>query len=336
MDIEMLEFRAACIQAAREFFIQNNYLELDTPSLSESLIPETCLEVFRTEYIEPDGKKKIPLFLVPSPEVFIKPVIAQTKRSVFQLSKCYRNVESKGNIHSPEFSMLEYYTVNANYLDSVKITEKFFLFVLEKIKNFPLASPFILDALKSGFECLTMNEAFIKYAGFSLAKENSVRALGFHAERLGLGSAEKYADWKQDDLYELILVHAIEPNLPRNKAVALLDYPAFVPCLAAEKNETVYNTKNEALNWKTMERWEVYLNGVELANCYTECRDKEKIDAYFQTENALKQKHALVPHPPVTDFGKICANMPPCSGVAMGFDRFIMLLTGRKTLGGVL
>ena len=109
-----------------------------------------------------------------------------------------------------------------------------------------------------------------------------------------------------------------------------------MPCLAAENSEKVLNKKNEVLEWKTVERWEVYLNGVELANCYTEERDKNKINSYFKNENELKQKNALVPHPPVKDFGKICSKMPPCSGVAMGFDRLIMLLAGKKTLDFVI
>ncbi len=193
-------------------------------------------------------------------------------------------------------------------------------------------APLVSGSIKNGFELLTMDEAFQKYAGFSLAKENSVLELAQHAERLGLGEKEKYEAWEQDDLYELILVHAVEPKLPKNKLIALLDYPAFVPCLAVEKSESIVNSQNKKIEWKTMERWEVYLNGVELANCYSECRDKNKIDNYFAEEDKLKQKHALVPHPAIKNFGETCSKMPKCSGVAMGFDRLIMLLCARSSL----
>ena len=108
MDLETLQFRARTMQRIREFFIQRGYLELDTPALSSHLIPESCLEVFRTEYIYPGTQEATPLYLVPSPEVHIKPLIARHKVSMFQLSKCYRNLESCGRIHSPEFTMLEY------------------------------------------------------------------------------------------------------------------------------------------------------------------------------------------------------------------------------------
>ena len=121
MDLEMLKFRANIMQRIRNFFIKKGFLELDTPALSRDLIPETCLEVFKTEYIKPWSEEKIPLYLVPSPEIYIKKIISQHKTNVFQLSKCYRNIESVGNIHSPEFTMLEYYQMNISYMDTADI-----------------------------------------------------------------------------------------------------------------------------------------------------------------------------------------------------------------------
>ena len=123
MDLERLRFRARIMQNIRRFFIERGYLELDTPALSCDLIPETCLEVFKTDYIKNAAHAKTAgrthiqssaLYLVPSPEIYIKKIIAQHKVNVFQLSKCYRNAESCGRIHSPEFTMLEYYTMNAD------------------------------------------------------------------------------------------------------------------------------------------------------------------------------------------------------------------------------
>ena len=98
MDLERLKFRSQVIQNIRSFFTNKGYLELDTPALSPDLIPETCLEVFKTEYIEPWSGRTRNLYLVPSPEIYIKKIIAQHNISVFQVSKCYRNVESTGRI----------------------------------------------------------------------------------------------------------------------------------------------------------------------------------------------------------------------------------------------
>ena len=126
MDLERLKFRSQVIQNIRSFFTNKGYLELDTPALSPDLIPETCLEIFKTEYIEPWSGRTRNLYLVPSPEIYIKKIIAQHNISVFQVSKCYRNVESTGRIHSPEFTMLEYYTMDADYKDTAAITEELF------------------------------------------------------------------------------------------------------------------------------------------------------------------------------------------------------------------
>ena len=339
MDIESLEFRAACIQAARNFFISHGYLELDTPALAAALIPESCLEVFRADYLKPfktDEQAHIPLFLTPSPEVFIKPIIAQHKRSVFQLSKCYRNVEAVGAIHHPEFTMLEYYTMHADYKDSILLTENFLQAMVQAAKPLAVADQSACEIIAQPFLQLTMDEAFKRYAGFSLAEASSPQALAAQAEHLGLGPYAQYEQWAWDDLYELLLVHCIEPQLPLHRPVALIDYPARVPCLAQEQSEYYLTSAGTPVEWKTKQRWEVYINGVELANCYTEERDASAIDQYVQQETALKAKTARVPHPAVQNFGELCAKMPPCSGTALGFDRLIMLLAGKTSLAPFL
>ena len=339
MDEAAIEFRAACLQAARNFFIAHGYLELDTPALAPALIPESCLEVFRTEYLRPfktGERAAIPLFLVPSPEVFIKPIIAAYGRSVFQLSKCYRNCESVGRIHAPEFTMLEYYTMQANYKDSIVLTEAFLRAMAQAVGGMPLADPELCAALSKPFLRLTMEEAFKRYAGFSLAETETSQELAVHAKRLGLNSGAQYEDWTWDDLYELLLAHCIEPQLPTDVPVALIEYPARAPCLARERTETLTAADGRSLMWKIKERWEVYVRGVELANCYTEAREADEINRYFAEEAAVKNAAAQVPHPVPNNFGAICARMPPCSGTAMGFDRLIMLLGGKKTLAPFL
>jgi lysyl-tRNA synthetase class 2 len=105
--------------------------------------------------------------------------------------------------------------------------------------------------------------------------------------------------------------------------VALMDYPAFVPCLAQKKADG-----------RTMERWELYIRGIELANCYSEATDTGEIGRFFETEAVAQARTALVPHAVDREFPHI--QLPRCSGVAMGLDRLIMILTGRSTIDGVL
>lgn len=325
----MLQIRAQKLQAVRNFFIEKNYLELDTPALSPDLIPETCLEVFKTDYVEPWENKIRPLYLVPSPEIYIKKILAQHPVNVFQLSKCYRNVESVGRIHNPEFTMLEYYTMNADYKDSIAITEDLFKKLIPPV---PENGHDAFRTLRPPFMQLTMDEAFEKYAGFRLSECQEIKELAQQALNAGIAEPvdAPFHTWQWDDLYELIFVQCVEQQLPCDKPVLLTDYPEQSACLAKDKPE-----KNGGQpRWK--QRWELYCGGIEIANCYTEETQSEKIKAYFESESGLKKKHARIPHAVDKNYWQLFRKFPDCSGVALGFDRLLMALTGRTEISSVL
>jgi len=329
MDIELLQERSRIFRAIRLFFDSKGYLEVDTPILAPHLIPETCLEVFKTEYmLPPDSQGRIrkkEYYLVPSPELWMKQLIAQHRQSLYQISKCFRNGESTGRLHSPEFTMLEYYTLDADYRDSIGITEELFRAVLPKDAPRDLQPPFLQ---------ITMEEAFQTWAGFPLylVAAQGREAMAEEARRLGLPVPD-FLDL--GDLYNLIFVHTVEPKLPREQPVVLMDYPAFVPCLAKNCKGTL-----------AKERWELYVRGIELANCYTEESDPDEIRHYFSAEGAEKRKTALIPHEIDEQYWQVFQGrkdtqgnlkpFPPCSGVAMGLDRLVMALVGRSTIDSVL
>jgi lysyl-tRNA synthetase class 2 len=329
MDLEMLQTRAAIMRETRAFFEKRGYLELDTPLMAPDLIPESCLEVFKTDYYPPGTTRETmaaaaePRWLAPSPEIWIKRLLARYPVNMFEICHCFRNGESRGFQHNPEFTMLEYYSVEADYLDSLALTEEFLAHLAER---FPQARPLL------PIERLTMAEAFERWAGFDLyeaaAKADLSAPGGLEAEarRLGL---DPMPGLGVAALYDLIFIQAVEPNLPKDRSVALLDYPAFVPCLA--KDKTAPSGEDGA---KTKERWELYTGGVELANCYSEETEAAAIGRFFAAEAAEKEAAALVPHK--TDSGFLSGGLPRSSGVAMGLDRLIMALTGRKTIDAVL
>ena len=314
MDLHMLRERARIIRQVRSFFDERNYLELDTPLLSPDLIPESCLEVFETHRIFPSGSSR-PYWLIPSPEIWMKKIIARHRTSVYQVCKCFRNGESTGFLHNPEFTMLEYYTVHADYLDSLALTEDLFTFLSSK---HPCLCP--------PFERMTVAEAFARYAGFDLfAAAEKAGGLETEARKLGLDPAP---GMETAVLYDLIFIHAVEPRLKQNRPVALLDYPAFVPTLA-----------RHSADGKTVQRWELYSNGIELANCYSEETDAARVRDFFEHEAAEKARQALVRHSVDHGYWKHFAGsspFPACSGVALGLDRLIMALLGRSTIDAVL
>jgi lysyl-tRNA synthetase class 2 len=331
MDIKMVRERARIFREIRSFFDCRGYVEVDTPLLAPDLIPETCLEVFETAYRAPEGSRlrgTRPYWLIPSPEIWMKKLLACHRVSLYQICRCFRNGESLGRLHSPEFTMLEYYTVDADYGDSLELTEALFEALLEG--RFPESEA--PPDLRPPFLRITVAEAFARWAGFDLFEAVQRGGLEAEARRLGLdpmpglGTAE---------LYHLIFVHAVEPALPRDRPAALLDYPAFVPCLAKVK-----------AGGEAVERWELYVRGIELANCYSEETDPEAVRRYFEREGAAKQREALVPHGIDGDYWRTFlprrdaegeeAPFPRCSGVALGLDRLVMALTGTSAIDGVL
>ncbi|MCL2042764.1 MAG: LysR family transcriptional regulator [Treponema sp.] len=319
MDLELLHERARIIRQTRSFFDTRGYLELDTPLLSPDLIPESCLEVFATSRILPGGLSK-PYWLIPSPELWMKKIIAQHRVSVYQICKCFRNGESAGFLHNPEFTMLEYYTVGANYLDSLELTEALFACLSQQQD-----SAYARTRFNPPFERLTVAEAFSRYAGFDLfAAAEKPYGLADEARRLGLeppsGDSVTTAN-----LNDLIFIHAVEPHLKQQQPVFLLDYPAFVSTLAKRGQDGT-----------TVERWELYYNGIELANCFSEETDPQRVRDFFEHETKAKQQQSLVQHHVDHDYWKIFQGFPACSGVALGLDRLIMALLGRSTIDSVV
>ncbi|MCL2231024.1 MAG: LysR family transcriptional regulator [Treponema sp.] len=346
MDLEILQQRAAIIKNIRSFFDNKNYLELDTPLLCPDLIPESCLEVFETKRLYPNGSRKenSSLYLIPSPEIWMKKIIAKHRVNVFQICKCFRNGESIGRLHNHEFTMLEYYTMDAGYMDSLALTEELFNFLTANHKDeefLPRTTRTIAFGTnhtneKFLFERITVAEAFKKYAGFDLfeAAAQGADSMAAQAKKLGL---EPMPDMTVAQLYDLIFIHAVEPHLKTDKPFALLDYPAFVPCLA-----------KLSANGQTVERWELYWDGIELANCFSEETNAQNVKEFFINEEAklkqrtqLKQcaqkdKDAVVLHKVDHDYWKIFENFPRCSGVAIGLDRLIMALLGKQSIDGVM
>jgi lysyl-tRNA synthetase class 2 len=254
----------------------------------------------------------------------MKKLIALHRTSMYQICKCFRNTESRGHLHSPEFSMLEYYTLDAGYLDSLALTEELFSHLL------PLSDENSAAVLRPPFLRITMEESFRRWAGFSLFEcaAAGTNAMEAEARRLGLDPPQGL---NTAALYDLIFIHAVEPSLPQDRVAAILDYPAFVPCLARKGKDG-----------QTMERWELYAKGIELANCYTEETDPQAVRLYFEAEAAEKEKSALVRHGMDQNYwknflpGKDGKPFPACSGVALGLDRLIMALWGKSSIDTVL
>ena len=318
MNIKAIEERSTLMQAMRSWFSQNGYLEVSTPLLSTNLIPEPTIANFSTRLIsEFMGERE--LYLVPSPEVHMKRIIAETHRSIYQISRCFRNREQMGSHHNPEFTMLEYYTVGADDEASIGITER--LLADTALEGTP-------EHVLPPFRRMTVAEACHTYAEVDLDTVQSTTRLRKEALRLGLSVGDEPESW--EETFNRIFLNFVEPNLPQDKPLVLSEYPSRIECLAKKIPGRPYR-----------KRWELYAGGLDLANCYDEERDAQVVADYYAAQYAILVSQRSVTGEVIPDidlsFPAIFdAQFPQCSGVAMGIDRLLMLQGRHKTIGDLI
>ncbi|MCX7028895.1 MAG: elongation factor P--(R)-beta-lysine ligase [Spirochaetes bacterium] len=300
----------------REFFAGNGYVEVDTPCLTPFLIPEPAIEVFSTAF-HPAAGGSVEMYLAPSPELWMKRLIAAGSGSIFQMAKSFRNGDLGGRLHNPEFRLLEWYTVGASCHDQIATTE-------ELVSRLLSADPPETHAERLGppFRVMTMQEAFRDLAGMDLAR---CMATGDLIEAARSRGADARDDWTWEQAFHGVFLAAVEPRLPRDRPLVLTDWPAQVPTTARRRPGTPW-----------AERWELYLDGVEVANCYTEETDPREVDR-FMADEARRQRDARVVPRVDEGYGRLFAGgFPDCAGVALGVDRLEMVFRGERSLEGVI
>jgi elongation factor P--(R)-beta-lysine ligase len=311
-----LERSERFVREIRAFFSERGHVEVETPCLAPYLIPEPAIAVFATEF-HPAAGEAVPLFLAPSPELWMKRLLAAGSGSIFQVARAFRDGDFGGPLHNPEFRLLEWYTVGAGYRDQVATTEALLDRLLAAVAP---SSP--ATSLRPPFRVMTMAEAFRECAGLDLARLGETAALIEAGRTLG---ADARDDWTWEQAFHGAFLAAVEPRLPRDRPLVLSDWPAAVPTTARRRAGTPW-----------AERWELYLDGVEVANCYTEETDPTAV-ARFLAEEAARQRTARVVPRVDAGYGRLFAGgFPACSGVALGVDRLQMVFRGERSLEGVI
>ena len=303
MDLATIRRRAEILAGVRSFFARRGYTEVDTPLLAGELIPEPAIEVFRVAWRSARDALERELYLVPSPELWMKRLLAEGSGDIFEICHCFRNVEEQGPHHAAEFSMLEWYTLGASYLESLEVTQ-------DLLRHLGFTRP---------VERASVSELFQEHASIDLAPLDTEASIRKAAADAGL-SVSAESDW--EECFNKLFLSFVEPELARRGAVFVLDYPASIPTLARRKGLGPF-----------AERWELYIDGVELANCYSEETDRETLRGYLARETARKAA-ALVPHEPDRLLAEL--DLPACSGVALGLDRLAMVLLGLRSIEQVI
>ncbi|HUW21152.1 MAG TPA: EF-P lysine aminoacylase EpmA [Candidatus Bathyarchaeia archaeon] len=318
---QRFQVRSRIIDRTRRFFKRRHFLEVQTPVLTPRLIPESYLEYFQTELLDKMGRKRL-AFLTTSPEMWHKKLLAAGSGNIFEITKSFRNTDIGGHFHNPEFTLLEWYRINTDYGETMADCEELIRFLNHGKAKLEYQGQ-VVDISKP-FEKLSVIEAFSRFAG--MAEDELFDEKKFRNTALKKGYRIKDDDdWSI--IFELILLKEVEPNLGYKKPALLYNFPSqFAPLAKTSQTDS-----------RVKERFELFLFGIELADAYTELTDPEEQKSRFEEEISLRKKMGKIDCPPDWDFvAALRSGLPPCSGVALGIDRLVMVFTDQISIDEVL
>lgn len=312
--LEVLKLRARLLERTRAFFSERGVLEVETPILSSAASTDPALASFTTRYLGPLFPRGQTFYLHTSPEFPMKRLLAAGSGSIYQICKVFRDGEA-GWLHNPEFTLLEWYRVGFDHHRLMDETVE-------------LVTPLLTPTLNlNPSERLTYREAFLRHAQIdphtATASDYSTAATthGINASR-ELMQQYDTAVWR-----DLLLTHLVEPMLGQGRLTFIYDYPVSQASLA----------RIQPGDPPVAARFELYLNGIELANGFHELADPAEQRTRFE-----RQLHARVaggqPVVPMDErlLAALSQGLPDCAGVALGFDRLVMLAIGARTIEEVL
>jgi lysyl-tRNA synthetase class 2 len=316
-----LQARGRIRDAARGWFGEQGFTEVECGALQVSPGNEAHLHAFATGQAGEAGPR--PLYLHTSPEFSCKKLLAAGETKIFDYARVYRKGET-GPLHSGEFTMLEWYRAGEPYdavmTDCVDLCR---LAVREAGQVMFRWRDSSCDPAAEA-ERVTLVDAFARHAGIDLETTLGNRdALANAALSVDVrvGSDDTWSD-----LFSRILVQHIEPKLGQGRLTLLCEYPAEEAALA----------RPLARDPRFAERFELYACGVELANGFGELTDSAEQRRRFEAEMDVKHATYGERYPLDEDFLEALAHMPPASGVALGFDRLVMLASGARRISDVL
>ena len=279
---DILERRARIVRAIRTFFDSRDFIEVETPVRIDAPAPEEFIDC---PPVVGGG------FLRASPELQMKKLLAQGLDRIYQIGPCFREGE-RGERHNPEFTMIEWYRRDVDYLAIMEDTKLLFLelFKVQGLRFKEGDDNFKHETLN--FKLLRVRDAYREYAGW-----------------------DPWTDWDHDR-FDLDMANVVEPALKRiGGGVFLTDYPVQAASLAKIRGNVA-------------ERWEFYWNGMELANCFTELCDGEEQTRRFRLAKARRKELGEADYPIDEEFLAAVPLMRSAAGVALGVDRLVMVLTG--------
>jgi elongation factor P--(R)-beta-lysine ligase len=318
---QRLRARAAALERARKFFRARGVLEVDTPVLVNAPVSDVHLHSASVQ-LDPDAA---PLYLHTSPEYAMKRLLAAGSGDIYQISHVVRG-EEHGRLHNPEFTLIEWYRIGFSLGELMDEVEALVRTLLAEA------------AAALGSERISYREAFVRELSIDplCASEDSLaaaaRSLGFRSATPGSasGSTRTMASGERsqrDEWLELLMGARVGPQLGRSALTFVQGYPASQAALA----------RLDLADARVAERFELYCEGLELANGFHELASEPEQRARFEADNAERSRRGLpVAHLDERLLAALAAGLPDCAGVALGFDRTLMLAVGAQTIEEVL
>ncbi len=313
----LLRQRAALLRLVREFFAARAVTEVDTPLLVNAPVTDVHIHsaTVRLGSGAPQRAGALPLFLHTSPEYAMKRLLAAGSGDIYQVCHVVRG-EERGRLHNPEFTLIEWYRIG---------------FSLEKLMDEveALVRLLLASAAPPSSERITYRDAFLRELGLDpltapdIALAQAAAPLSPGGSPVRPGSAEAMS---RDDWLELLMGALVGPRLGRDRLTFIRGYPASQAALA----------RLDAADPRVAQRFELYCGGIELANGFQELACASEQRRRFESDNERRRRQGLPVFPPDERLLAALSALPECAGVALGFDRALMLALGAAHIEEVL
>jgi lysyl-tRNA synthetase class 2 len=304
-----LERRAELLRRLRDFFHAQGFVEVETPIVSADTVVDRHLDPFCTGIPSEAGKPPRRLWLQTSPEFAMKRLLAAGAKAIYQVAHVFRLGEV-GPLHNPEFTMVEWYRAGDDLAAGLQFTSD------------------LAEAMlgRGPAERISYREAFVRHAGIdphACSNEELIAAVARH----GIVAPESQSADDRDGWLDLLLSERVQPNLGSAQPVLLYDFPASQAALARLRHDDT----------AVAERFELYADGIELANGYHELTDANELRQRNRAVNAARTADGKAALPERSRLlAAMDAGLPPSVGVALGFDRLVMVALGAKSIGEVI
>ncbi|MHC4402191.1 MAG: EF-P lysine aminoacylase EpmA [Planctomycetota bacterium] len=304
-----LRLRAELLRQTRAFFDQRGFLEVETPILSADTVVDRHLDPFCVAAGDEPAGPGTHLWLQTSPELAMKRLLAAGGEAIYQVTPAFRRGE-RGRLHNPEFTMVEWYRVGDRMDEGIELLGDLCRALLQR----------------GPAERLSYREAFERHVGVD-PHAAQAPALAAAAKRHAVAAPASLRADDRDGWLDLLLVECVQPHLGVKAPAILYDYPAGQAALARVRDDDP----------PVAERFELFASGIELANGYHELVDPAVLRRRNAENNALREadgRNHLPGESRLLDAME--AGLPPCTGVAMGFDRVVMLAAGARGIDEVI